>query len=84
MSALSHSASFDQRRQLCPPVRKPKSVTRSVQRAETRHQDRAHRPKLDPKGAPTVEFLKKAEVSYKKPGLSQHVLEAPVLPEETS
>jgi molybdate/tungstate transport system substrate-binding protein len=40
-------------------------------------------PNLDPKGALTVELLKKAEVSYKKPGLSQHVLEAPVLPEET-
>jgi molybdate/tungstate transport system substrate-binding protein len=40
-------------------------------------------PNLDPKGALTVELLKKAEASYKKPGLSQHVLDAPVLPEET-
>ena len=41
-------------------------------------------PNLDPKGALTVELLKKAEVSYRKPGLSLHVLEAPVLPEVVS
>ena len=45
-------------------------------------------PKLDPKGALTVELLKSAETSYSKPGLSQQIIGAPdnpaqVLPEET-
>jgi molybdate/tungstate transport system substrate-binding protein len=45
-------------------------------------------PKLDPKGALTLELLKRAEAFYSKPGLSQQILGAPdnpaqVLPEET-
>ena len=45
-------------------------------------------PKLDPKGALTLELLKRAEEFYSKPGLSQQILGAPdnpaqVLPEET-
>jgi len=45
-------------------------------------------PKLDPKGALTIELLKRAESFYNKPGLSQQVIGAPdnpaqVLPEET-
>jgi molybdate/tungstate transport system substrate-binding protein len=45
-------------------------------------------PKLDPKGALTVELMKQAETTYKVPDLSQTVLVAPenpaeVLPEET-
>src|SRR6202023_3123470 len=45
-------------------------------------------PKLDPKGALTIELLKRAEAFYNKPGLSQQILGAPdnptqVLPEET-
>jgi molybdate/tungstate transport system substrate-binding protein len=45
-------------------------------------------PKLDPKGALTIELLKRAEVFYSKPDLSQQILGAPdnprqVLPEET-
>ena len=45
-------------------------------------------PKLDPKGALTIELLKRAEAFYSKPGLSQQILGAPdnptqVLPEET-
>ena len=44
-------------------------------------------PKLDPKGAFTVELLQRAEEFYKKPGLSQKILgasdnPAQVLPEE--
>ncbi len=44
-------------------------------------------PKLDPKGAFTVELLQRAEEFYKQPGLSQRILGAPenpaqVLPEE--
>jgi molybdate/tungstate transport system substrate-binding protein len=45
-------------------------------------------PKLDPKGALTLELMSKAESFYKSPGLSQRVLgaaenPAQVLPEET-
>jgi len=45
-------------------------------------------PKLDPKGALTLELMKKAETRYNIPGLSQKILGAPenpaqVLPEET-
>jgi molybdate/tungstate transport system substrate-binding protein len=45
-------------------------------------------PKLDPKGALTVELLKRAEVFYNKPGLSEQIIGAPdsrsqILPEET-
>jgi molybdate/tungstate transport system substrate-binding protein len=45
-------------------------------------------PKLDPKGALTIELLKRAETFYSKPGLSQQIIGAPdnptqVLPEET-
>jgi molybdate/tungstate transport system substrate-binding protein len=45
-------------------------------------------PKLDPKGALTIELLKRAEVFYSKPGLSQQIIGAPdnqaqILPEET-
>jgi molybdate/tungstate transport system substrate-binding protein len=45
-------------------------------------------PKLDPKGALTVNLMKQAETFYNSPGLSQKVLGAPdnpaqVLPEET-
>ena len=45
-------------------------------------------PKLDPKGALTLELMKQAETTYKMPDLSQKVLGAPdnpaqVLPEET-
>jgi molybdate/tungstate transport system substrate-binding protein len=45
-------------------------------------------PKLDPKGALTLELLKRAEAFYNKPGLSQQILGTPdnpaqVLPEET-
>jgi molybdate/tungstate transport system substrate-binding protein len=45
-------------------------------------------PKLDPKGALTLELMKNAETKYGKPSLSQKVLGAPenpaqVLPEET-
>jgi molybdate/tungstate transport system substrate-binding protein len=45
-------------------------------------------PKLDPKGALTIELLKRAEAFYQKPGLSQQIIGAPdnptqVLPEET-
>ncbi len=45
-------------------------------------------PKLDPKGALTIELLKRAETFYRKPGLSQQILGSPdnpaqVLPEET-
>jgi molybdate/tungstate transport system substrate-binding protein len=45
-------------------------------------------PKLDPKGALTLQLMEKAETFYKSPDLSQHVLGAPenpaqVLPEET-
>lgn len=45
-------------------------------------------PKLDPKGALTVELLKRAEEFYRRPGLSKQVLgaadnPAQVLPEET-
>jgi molybdate/tungstate transport system substrate-binding protein len=45
-------------------------------------------PKLDPKGALTIELLKSAEAFYNKPGLSQQIIGAPdnpaqVLPEET-
>jgi molybdate/tungstate transport system substrate-binding protein len=44
-------------------------------------------PKLDPKGAFTVELVQRAEEFYKQPGLSQRILGAPenpaqVLPEE--
>ena len=44
-------------------------------------------PKLDPKGAFTVELLQRAEAFYDKPGLSQSIIGAPdnpaqVLPEE--
>ncbi len=45
-------------------------------------------PKLDPKGALTLDLMKQAETAYKMPDLSQKVLGAPenpdqVLPEET-
>jgi molybdate/tungstate transport system substrate-binding protein len=45
-------------------------------------------PKLDPKGALTIELLKRAEVFYSKPSLSQQIIGAPdnqaqILPEET-
>jgi molybdate/tungstate transport system substrate-binding protein len=45
-------------------------------------------PKLDPKGALTIELLKRAEVYYSKPSLSQQIIGAPdnqaqILPEET-
>jgi molybdate/tungstate transport system substrate-binding protein len=45
-------------------------------------------PQLDPKGALTVELLKRAEMFYHQPGLSQQILGAPenpaqILPEET-
>jgi molybdate/tungstate transport system substrate-binding protein len=45
-------------------------------------------PKLDPKGALTIELLKRAEVFYSKPGLAQQIIGAPdnqaqILPEET-
>ena len=45
-------------------------------------------PKLDPKGALTIELLKRAEAFYHKPDLSQQILGEPdnpdqVLPEET-
>jgi molybdate/tungstate transport system substrate-binding protein len=45
-------------------------------------------PKLDPKGALTLQLMQKAETFYKSPGLSQRILGAPdnpaqVLPEET-
>jgi molybdate/tungstate transport system substrate-binding protein len=45
-------------------------------------------PKLDPKGALTIELLKKAEMFYHQPGLSQQIIGAPdnqaqILPEET-
>ena len=45
-------------------------------------------PKLDPKGALTIELLKRAEVFYSKPNLSQQIIGAPdnqaqILPEET-
>jgi molybdate/tungstate transport system substrate-binding protein len=45
-------------------------------------------PKLDPKGAFTVDLLKRAETFYSKPGLSQQIIGEPdnpaqVLPEET-
>ena len=45
-------------------------------------------PKLDPKGALTLELMKNAETRYNMPGLSQKILGAPdnpaqVLPEET-
>jgi molybdate/tungstate transport system substrate-binding protein len=45
-------------------------------------------PKLDPKGALTVELLNRAETFYNKPGLSQQIIGEPdnpaqVLPEET-
>jgi molybdate/tungstate transport system substrate-binding protein len=45
-------------------------------------------PKLDPKGALTVELLKRAEAFYSKPDLSQRIIgaldnPAQVLPEET-
>jgi molybdate/tungstate transport system substrate-binding protein len=45
-------------------------------------------PKPDPKGALTVELLKRAETFYNKPGLSQQIIGEPdnpaqVLPEET-
>src|SRR6516225_58349 len=45
-------------------------------------------PKLDPKGALTVELLKRAEAFYRKPDLSQRIIgaldnPAQVLPEET-
>jgi len=45
-------------------------------------------PKLDPKGALTLELMKNAEARYSIPGLSQKILGAPenpaqVLPEET-
>ena len=45
-------------------------------------------PKLDPKGALTVELLKRAETFYNQPGLSQQIIGEPdnpaqVLPEET-
>jgi molybdate/tungstate transport system substrate-binding protein len=45
-------------------------------------------PKLDPKGALTVELLKRAEAFYNKPSLSQQIIGEPdnpvqVLPEET-
>jgi molybdate/tungstate transport system substrate-binding protein len=45
-------------------------------------------PKLDPKGALTLDLMKQAETTYKVPDLSQTVLGAPenpaqVLPEET-
>jgi molybdate/tungstate transport system substrate-binding protein len=45
-------------------------------------------PKLDPKGALTIELLKRAEVFYGKPSLSQQIIGAPdnqaqILPEET-
>jgi molybdate/tungstate transport system substrate-binding protein len=45
-------------------------------------------PKLDPKGALTIELLKRAEVFYNKPGLSEQIIGAPdnqsqILPEET-
>jgi molybdate/tungstate transport system substrate-binding protein len=45
-------------------------------------------PKLDPKGAFTVDLLKRAEKFYGKPDLSQQIIDAPdnpaqVLPEET-
>jgi molybdate/tungstate transport system substrate-binding protein len=45
-------------------------------------------PKLDPKGALTIELLKRAEAFYNKPGLSKRIIGEPdnpgqVLPEET-
>ena len=45
-------------------------------------------PKLDPKGVLTIELLKRAEVFYSKPGLSQQIIGPPdnpaqILPEET-
>ena len=45
-------------------------------------------PKLDPKGALTIELLKRAEAFYSKPNLSQQIIGQPdnpaqVLPEET-
>jgi molybdate/tungstate transport system substrate-binding protein len=45
-------------------------------------------PKLDPKGALTIELLKRAKVFYGKPSLSQQIIGAPdnqaqILPEET-
>jgi molybdate/tungstate transport system substrate-binding protein len=45
-------------------------------------------PKLDPKGALTIELLKRAEAFYSQPGLSEKIIGAPdnptqVLPEET-
>jgi molybdate/tungstate transport system substrate-binding protein len=45
-------------------------------------------PKLDPKGALTIELLKRAEAFYSKPSLSQQIIGDPdnpaqVLPEET-
>jgi molybdate/tungstate transport system substrate-binding protein len=45
-------------------------------------------PKLDPKGALTIELLKRAEAFYSRPNLSQQIIGAPdnpgqVLPEET-
>lgn len=45
-------------------------------------------PKLDPKGALTIELLKRAEAFYSKPSLSQQIIGEPdnsaqVLPEET-
>jgi molybdate/tungstate transport system substrate-binding protein len=45
-------------------------------------------PKLDPKGALTLELMKRAEAKYNMPGLSQKILGTPenpaqVLPEET-
>ncbi len=45
-------------------------------------------PKLDPKGALTLELLKRAETFYNQPGLSEKILGSPdnpaqVLPEET-
>jgi molybdate/tungstate transport system substrate-binding protein len=45
-------------------------------------------PKLDPKGALTLELMKRTEAKYNMPGLSQKILGAPenpaqVLPEET-
>jgi molybdate transport system substrate-binding protein len=45
-------------------------------------------PKLDPKGALTIELLKRAEAFYGKPGLSRQIIGEPdnpaqVLPEET-
>jgi molybdate/tungstate transport system substrate-binding protein len=45
-------------------------------------------PQLDPKGALTIELLKRAEMFYHQPGLSQQIIGAPenpaqILPEET-